>query len=115
MYTISIVLIVVGITISAAITIGIVRFGNNFTILHIISANDMLALPLILLGCCGILTSQAQYATAAKVLLLIILLYIANPISGYIMAKLLYFNKKTILDKSIIVKNPLTIQQEVVQ
>ncbi len=69
--------------------IGLIRINDSYQILHIAAINDMLGIPLFLLGLSGLCFLDAQNILGIKILLLIVATYIVTPIAGYIIIKII--------------------------
>ncbi len=88
---IGVIVFLLGVIVMTIASIGLMRFKNNFTLLHIASLSDMFGVPLAMIGMTLLLLSQEVYSLAMKVFLLVMLLFICVPIGGYIVAKIIYF------------------------
>ena len=82
------------------VVIGILRFKNQFTFLHIAAVNDMFCVPLMGAGCLFYLCHVGLYFVALKAFLLLVFFMVSNPIVSYCMAKILHDYKKIPEDKS---------------
>ncbi len=73
--------------------VGLIRIRNIYQMLHIITINDMLGVPLFLLGLSGLCFIKNQNILAIKIVFLIIISYCVTVINSYIIVKILYFLK----------------------
>lgn len=85
--------IVAGIVTQIILIIGAFRFSGKYTFLHVSSTNDMLSVPLVLLGVSFLFLAKEDYANACKTIALVAMIYIVSPIGSYLMAKLLHIAK----------------------
>lgn len=101
-FFIGVAFIVAGIVTQVILIVGAFRFSGKYTFLHVSSTNDMLSVPLILIGVAFLFAAKEDYANACKTTALIAMIYIVSPIGSYLMAKLLHIAKS---DPEIQAKN----------
>ena len=81
----------VGLFLTLSTMIGFARFDNIYTRIHISTINDMLAIPLAILGTAFLFLSLNDVFTFIKLLLAIAIWYIITPVTSYIIIKIVYF------------------------
>lgn len=89
--TIGYILIGAGIFLTATTMLGFARFDNIYTRIHISTMNDMLGIPLAILGTAFLFLSINDTFTAVKLMFAIIVWYIMAPVTSYIIIKIVYF------------------------
>jgi len=87
------VIISIGIFFAITSAVGLFRFRDPYSSLHVTSVNDMLAVPLILLGTGLLMYYDGLVSAGNKTIVAIISIYIAAPVSSYVMVKICYFVK----------------------
>ncbi len=89
-------LIILGLIFNIISLVGLIRIENIYNQLHICSVNDMFGVPLILLGSGLLMINQGMADQFLKIILLILTIYLINPLNTYALAKTAYFynNKK---------------------
>lgn len=89
------ILIATGIVFNIITLVGLIRIENVYNQLHIASVADMFGVPLCLLGCSLVAVEFDMYSAAFKIILLIVAMYLLNPVNTYAIVKTAYFyNKK---------------------
>lgn len=88
------ILIGIGIFLTATTMLGFARFDNIYTRIHIGTMNDMLGIPLAILGTACLFMHIHDVQNAIKLLFAVILWYIIAPITSYIIIKIVYFYKR---------------------
>lgn len=86
--------IIIGVFLVFTVVIGLIRFRNIFTQIHISTVHDMLAFPMIILGSSLLFFSYGNYKIGMKLILAIIIWYMVAPITSYIIIKIAYFHSK---------------------
>lgn len=97
-------LISVSIFVFAVTIFGLIRFQDNYMQIHIAGMADMFAFPVFLFGIGFLFLSEGDFRAFMKILIIIVIFYIVNPIINYCTIKITYFYK----NKPI--KNNTTIQ-----
>ena len=81
----------VGIFITMTTMIGFARFDNIYTRIHTSTMNDMLGIPLAILGTAFLFLGLGDIFNFVKLLFGIVIWYIIAPITSYIIIKIVYF------------------------
>lgn len=84
-------LIIIGLTFSIVSLVGLIRIKNIYNQMHVGCINEMFAFPLILLGCTLFSVYQEMYAMALKIILMIVMIYLVNPLNTYAIVKTIHF------------------------
>ena len=84
-------LIGVGIFLTITTMLGFARFDNIYTQIHISTINDMLGIPLAILGTSLLFFHLNDNMNGIKLLFAVILWYIITPVSSYIIIKITHF------------------------
>ena len=71
--------------------LGFARFTNVYTRIHIGTINDMLGIPLAMLGVASLFAGLGDFFTAIKLCVGILVWYITTPITSYMIIKIVYF------------------------
>ena len=71
--------------------VGLVRFPDTFTKLHASSVTEVVGVPLALIGLAMI---QTTFFAAAKILVLIPIIWIIGPVAQHALSKAAYKSKK---------------------
>jgi monovalent cation/proton antiporter MnhG/PhaG subunit len=90
--------LILGLFFSLTTVVGLIRIHNAYNQIHIACINDVMAVPLILIGCAFHLLSYGEVIVALKLITMIIMIYITSPIFGYVMMKVLYFFKHNVVE-----------------
>ena len=88
------ILIGLGIFLTATTMLGFARFENIYTRIHISTVNDMLGIPLAIIGTACLFMHIHDIQNAIKLLFAVILWYIIAPVTSYIIIKITYFYHK---------------------
>ena len=88
------ILIGLGIFLTATTMLGFARFENIYTRIHISTVNDMLGIPLAIIGTACLFMHINDMQNALKLLFAVILWYIIAPVTSYIIIKITYFYHK---------------------
>jgi len=84
----------VGMFLTATTMLGFARFDNIYTRIHISTTNDMLGIPLAIIGTSFLFLGLGDIFTAIKLFFAVVIWYIIAPVSSYIIIKIVYFYKK---------------------
>ena len=84
-------LIGIGIFLTITTMLGFARFDNIYTQIHISTINDMLGIPLAILGTSLLFFHLNDNMNGIKLLFAVILWYIITPVSSYIIIKITHF------------------------
>ena len=74
---------------------GFARFDNIYTRIHISTINDMLAIPLSIIGTAFLFLGIGEKFYFIKLLFAVVIWYIVTPITSYIIIKIVYFYRRT--------------------
>src|SRR5574344_324791 len=85
------ILLFAGIFLTATTMLGFARFDNIYTRIHISTINDMLAIPLAIVGTAFLFLGIGYKFIFIKLLFAVVLWYILAPITSYIIIKIAYF------------------------
>ena len=96
-----IILIALSLASAVSVAVGMIRSKNSYTLIHIASVSDAIGIAFSLFGAALIMFSKNMSFEARKVLLLLLFVYIMNPLCSYAFAKVLYFYKKTPMENSL--------------
>jgi len=87
LYTIGSLFILLGAFFVISGMVGLVRFPDTFTKLHAASVTEVIGIPLALIG---LAMTQNTLFAAAKVLILIPIIWIVGPVASHALAKAAY-------------------------
>ena len=87
LYTIGSLFILLGAFFIISGMVGLVRFPDTFTKLHASSVTEVVGIPLALLG---LAMTQSTLFAAAKILILIPIIWIIGPVASHALAKAAY-------------------------
>ncbi len=80
-----------GIFLTMSVMLGLCRFNDIYTRIHITTINDMLGIPVTILGTASLFLGLGNVFTAIKLCIGVVIWYIVAPISNYIIIKMIYF------------------------
>ena len=89
--TIGYILLSLGFFLTLTTILGFARFTNVYTRIHIGTINDMLGIPLAILGVASLFAGLGDFFTAIKMCVGIIIWYITTPITSYMIIRIAYF------------------------
>ncbi len=89
--TIGYILLSLGFFLTLTTMLGFARFTNVYTRIHIGTINDMLGIPLAILGIASLFAGLGDFFTAIKMCVGIIIWYITTPITSYMIIRIAYF------------------------
>jgi multicomponent Na+:H+ antiporter subunit G len=91
-----------GVFLTTTAMLGLSRFDNIYTRVHIATINDMFGIPIAIFGTALLFLGLNDIFTAVKLCIGIVIWYIIAPISNYIVIKMIYFynNEKLITIES---------------
>ncbi len=87
LYTIGSLFILLGAFFIISGLVGLVRFPDTFTKLHASSVTEVVGIPLALIG---LAMTQATFFAAAKILVLIPIIWIIGPVAQHVLSKAAY-------------------------
>ncbi len=89
-------LITISIFVFAVTVFGLIRMKDNYIQIHVAGMADMFAFPVFMLGVGFLFLSEYDLRAFIKILAIILIFYIVNPIINYCIIKITYFysNKK---------------------
>ena len=83
-----------GVFLTITTMLGFARFDNIYTRIHISTTNDMLGIPLAILGTAFLFLGLNDIFTAIKLCFGMVIWYIIAPVTSYIIIKIVYFYRK---------------------
>ena len=86
--------IFIGIFLTLTTMLGFARFNNIYTRIHISTINDMLAIPMAIVGTAFLFLGLGDSSTFIKLLLAVVIWYIIAPVTSYIIIKVVYFYRR---------------------
>lgn len=88
------ILLGIGMFLTITTMLGFARFDDVYTRIHISSINDMLGIPVAIIGTSFLFFGLGDIFTAIKLCLGAIIWYIVTPITSYFLIKIVYFYKE---------------------
>ena len=85
--------LILGVFLTITTMIGFARFDNIYTRIHISTTNDMLGIPLAIVGTAFLFLGIGDIFTAVKLMFGVVIWYIIAPVTSYILIKIVYFYK----------------------
>lgn len=82
-----------GLFLTATSMLGFTRFSDIYSRIHIATINDMLGVPLAIIGTAFMFLSVHDTFTFIKLLFAVVIWYITAPITSYIIIKITHFYK----------------------
>lgn len=84
-------LVFIGIFLTITTMIGFSRFDNIYTRIHVSTINDMLGIPMAILGTAFLFLDVGDKFTFVKLIFATVIWYIVAPVTNYIIIKITYF------------------------
>ena len=81
----------IGMFLTLSTMLGFARFDNIDTRIHISTINDMLGIPLAIVGTSCLFFGIGEYFMAIKLFFGVMLWYIIAPVTSYILIKIVHF------------------------
>ena len=91
-----------GVFLTITTMLGFARFDNIYTRIHISTTNDMLGIPLAIIGTALLFLGIGNIFTAIKLLFGVVIWYIITPITSYIIIKIVYFYRRDENDNELV-------------
>ena len=89
--TLGYIFIGIGVFLTATTMLGFARFDNIYTRIHISTTNDMLGIPMAIIGTSLLFLGLGDVFTAVKLFFGVAIWYIVTPVTSYIIIKIVYF------------------------
>ena len=99
LYNTGVIMISFGLVFAIAVVISLVKNSNSYTILHVSSVTDAMGSAITLFGASLLSFHYGEIMVGLKICFLIALIYICNPITSYIITKILYFYERENIEK----------------